>query len=387
MDVENSLRFEPTKATSQSRVSALIKKRKWFFVFVILPTILAAIYYLFIASDVYISEARFVVKSADQKRPQLSTLANLIQTTGLSAGQEQANEILEFVRSRNAVAALERDPGLRQRYSAPGIDFISRFPHLGSGNTFEDLYRYYTNMVSAKLDGETGTAILTIKAYSARDAYEINKKLLELSEGMVNRLNTRAQTRGISEAQKQVAIAMERTKEARAALAQFRNSQDIIDPTKQATGVLEISNKMVAERASLAAQLASIQRSAPSNPSIPAIRSRIAAISAQIASQNGRVVGAGGSISSKLGGYENLQVEQEFATENLNVASAALVQARNEGQRQQFYLEHVVDPNLPDMPLLPRRLIDIIVVAAAATFLYFIGWMVIVGILEHAPEE
>jgi capsular polysaccharide transport system permease protein len=99
------------------------------------------------------------------------------------------------------------------------------------------------------------------------------------------------------------------------------------------------------------------------------------------------VVGTDSGIASKLGGYENLLVEQDFATTSLNVASAALVQARAEAQRQQFYLERVVDPNMPDAPLLPRRLVNILVVAAAALSLYFIAWMLIVGILEHAPDD
>ena len=66
---------------------------------------------------------------------------------------------------------------------------------------------------------------------------------------------------------------------------------------------------------------------------------------------------------------------------------AALVRARAEAASQQFYLERIVDPNLPDDALLPTRLLNIIIVAAAAACLYFIGWMLIVGILEHAPED
>lgn len=387
MNVEQSFPVETAQVVNRNKVFEWLRKRIWFVATVVLPTIVAAFYYSFIASDIYVSESRFVVKSPDQKRPQLTSLANLIQTTGLSGGQEQANEILEFVRSRDAVRALQHDAALQGKFSSPQIDFISRFPGVFRGGTFEDLYEYYGKMVSARLDSETGTAILTVKAYSPRSAYEINEHLLEMSEGLVNRLNERARTRAISEARKQVDLATERAKKARVALAQFRNSQEIIDPAKQATGVLEISNALTAERAALQAQLESMQRAAPANPAIPALRSRIAAISAQTAVQDSRVVGSGGGIASKLGGYENLLVEQEFATESLNVANAELVQARNEAQRQQFYLERVVDPNLPDMPVLPRRLLNVIVVAAAALFLYFIGWMVIVGILEHAPED
>jgi capsular polysaccharide transport system permease protein len=63
-----------------------------------------------------------------------------------------------------------------------------------------------------------------------------------------------------------------------------------------------------------------------------------------------------------------------------------LEQARVEAQKQQFYLERVVDPNLPDSPVLPNRLRNILVVFGASLCLYFIGWMLVVGILEHSPE-
>ena len=242
-------------------------------------------------------------------------------------------------------------------------------------------------MVDARLDSENGTAAIKVRAFSPQDAYEINRRLLDLSEALVNRLNARAQTKGISEAERQVELATARAKTARIALAQYRNAQALIDPSKQAVGVLEIANSMIAERAALQAQLDLMLRVAPANPSIPALRNRINAISVQIASQDSRVVGNGDGIASKIGGYENLLVEQEFATQSLNAANAALVQARAEAQRQQFYLERVVDPNIPDMPLLPRRFLNVLTVAAAALCLYFIGWMFIVGILEHASDD
>lgn len=387
MNVESSFPIETETKVHRSALSEWIWKRRWFALFVIAPTILASLYYGLIASDIYVSESRFVIKSPDQKRGQMSTLANLIQTTGLSGGQEQTNEVLAFVRSRDALKAIESNAGTRARAAWSNADIISRFPWLFSDGSFEDLYKYYGKMVDARLDSETGTAIINAKAFTAHDAYEINHRLLELSEALVNRLNARAQNNGIAEAQRQVDLATQRAKAARIALAQYRNSQEVIDPSKQAVGVLEIANNMVAERAALQAQLDLMRRLTPRNPSIPALRSRINAISAQIASQDNRVVGTNDGIASKMGGYENLLVEQEFSTETLNVANAALVQARADAQKQQFYLERVVDPNLPDMPLLPRRLLGIIVVAAVATCLYFIAWMLTVGIREHAPEE
>lgn len=387
MNVEQSFPVKASRLDRRSNLVVWAKKRQWFFLFVVLPTILAAVYYGLIASDVYVSESRFVIKSPEEKRAQLSTIANLIQTTGLSTGQEEANEVLEFIRSRDALEDLERNKEIKRAFSSKNADIFSRFPAPFEDDSFENLYQYYGKMIGAQLDSQTGTAVLTVKAFTPREARTINEKLLELSEGMVNRLNARAQTKGITEAQRQVDLASQRVASARVALAQFRNSQELIDPSKQAAGVIEIANTMIAQRAALQAQLDTMLRITPRNPSIPALRKRIDAITAQIASQDNRVVGTGGAIASKLGGYEKLLVEQEFATQNLNVASAGLVQARNDAQRQQFYLERIVDPNQPDAPLLPRRFLGVLVVAAASAFLYFVGWMFIVGILEHAPED
>ena len=387
MNVNPSFPVEAEKTVRRSSLLDWLKKRRWFVICVIAPTILAAVYYGLIASDIYISESRFVIKNPDQKRGQVSTLANLVQTTGLSGSQEQTNEVLAFVQSRAALKALEKNPGIQSKFASDQADPFTRFPRPLAQNSFENLFRYYSKMVSARLDAENGTAIIEVKAFTASDAYEINRRLLDLSEEMVNRLNGRAQAKGIAEAQKQVDLATERAKAARVALAQYRNSKALIDPDKQAGGALEIANTMIAERAALQAQLDLMQRVAPRNPSIPALRNQVNAISAQIASQDNRVVGSSTGIASKIGGYENLLVEQEFATESLNAANAALVQARAEAQRQQFYLERVVDPNVPDMPLLPKRFLNTLIVAASALCLYFIAWMFIVGILEHAPED
>lgn len=387
MNVNPSFPADLDTTERHSALARWLRKRQWFLLMVALPTLLATIYYGLIASDIYISESRFVIKSPDQKRAQMSTLANLVQTTGLSGGHEQTNEVLTYVRSRDALLALQKNIDIRDKFATPQADFLSRFPQPFKDDSFESLFKYYGKHVDARLDTEAGTAEIKVEAFTPQDAYIINRQLLDLSEALVNRLNSRAQSKGIIEAQKQVALATRRAKDARIALAEYRNAQALIDPTKQTGGVLEIANTMIGERAALQAQLDLMQRLTPRNPSIPALRSRINAISVQIASQDSRVVGNGGGIASKLGGYENLLVEQEFATENLTAANASLVQARADAQRQQFYLERVVDPNTPDAPLLPKRFISILILFTALTGLYFVAWMFMIGVLEHAPED
>jgi capsular polysaccharide transport system permease protein len=387
MNIE-SFQLATERATvAKPGLSAVLHRRRWFLVFVVLPTLLASLYYGLVASDVYVSQSRFVIKAPGQKSMPSATLANLIQTSGFVGGEQETKEVLDYVRSRDALTDLQRQMNFRARYENSGADFLSRFPRPFHEPTFENLFKYYQSMVSAGTDSESGVAVLEVHAFRPEDAQKINARLLSLSEDLVNRLNQRAEQRGISEAEQRVLQAETRVRKARVALSAFRNQQQLIDPAKQATGVLDISNKLVTEHAALQAQLDLMNRVAPRNPAIPALRARIAAVSGEIAAQNARVVGTPSGIASKVGGYENLLAEQDFAQQTLTAASASLEQARTEAQKQQFYLERVVDPNLPDSPQLPSRLKSILIVFGISLCLYFIGWMLVVGILEHAPES
>ena len=371
----------------KSRRHNWLIKHRWLALFVGLPTLLAAIYYGLIESPVYVSESSFVIKSPGQKAAPTLSLANLVQTSGLSAGQEQTKEIVGYIRSRTGLHDLQAETDVRKKFSDRGADFLSRFPRPFQRDTFEDLYRYYQSRVGADLDQESGLAVLQVQAFTPQDSYELNSRLLDLSEALVNRLNERAEGRAITEAERRVDQAETRVRNARVALSAYRNQQSLIDPSKQATGVLDISNKLVAEQTALQAQLDTMRRVAPRHPSIPSLENRIVAIQREVAGQTGRVVGTPTAIASKLSAYEKLNVEQDFATQMLTSASAALEQARTEAQKQQFYLERVVEPNKPDDATLPHRLKSILVVFGASVSLYLIGWMLVVGILEHAPED
>lgn len=364
-----------------------VRRQRWFLLFVVAPSLLAIVYYGFIASDLYVSEARFVIKSPDSKQTQLSGLASIMQTTGLSAGQEQTNEVIDYIKSRDALRELSKRVPVQASFTTASADRFSRFPGVFQDITFEGLYKYYLKMIEAHVDQDSGNAVLTVKAFTASDAHRLNENLLQLSEALVNRLNARASSRSIDEAQQRVQIAENRVREARSLLGKYRNSSELLDPALQGKGVVEVSNTLVAQRAALQAQLTTISRVAPANPSLPALRQQIAAISAQISAQNSRATGSNSGIASKLSGYEALEAEQEFATQTLTASSAALEQARADARRQKFYLERVVQPNTPDEAILPARLKKILTVIGASLCLYLVGWMLIVGILEHAPED
>lgn len=373
--------------SKRNKLAAMVSRWRWFALLVLLPTLLATLYFGVIAADIYVSESRFVIKAPERSQSRGSGLDGLLQSTGLGSGTEQASEIIGYLRSRNALSDLSKKTDVRAAFASGDADFLSRFPLLYQSDTFEDLYQYYGTMVTTQPDSETGLSVLSVSAFTPQAAQVLNVGLLDLSEELVNRLNERINSQAIDEARTRVDVAQERVRDARIKLGAYRNSSQILDPQQQGIGVLEVSNALIAQEGALRAQLAEMRRNAPNHPSIPALQERIAGLAQQVAEQTGRAVGTPDGIAAKITEYENLLVEQEFAEQTLAAANAALEKARVEAQQQQYYLERVVEPNRPDDAIKPARLRGILAVLFGTLCLYLVGWMMSVGIREHASED
>lgn len=363
-------------------------RNPWFLATVVLPVLLSAIYYFGIASPQYVSESRFVIKAPNQRAAQTTSFANLIQSTGLSSGQEQSNQVIDFVRSRSALGVLDKQLKVRNAFGGDDVDYLSRFPRPWQENAFEDLFKYYKDKVEVSRDKDTGLVVLRTIAFDPKEAAAINRVLLGQSEMLVNELNENARRKAIAEAENRVIEAEARVKAALKAVSDYRNKAKLVEPLKEATGVVEITNRLISERATLEAQLSTLRQVTPDHPSIPVLREQIASLTREINRQSARLVGdSGNNISGKLPDYEALVLEQELASQLLMLAQTTLEQARTEALKQQFYLERVVEPNVPDLAEYPKPFKLVLTILGFALVLYLIVWMFVVGILEHAPED
>ena len=78
-----------------------------------------------------------------------------------------------------------------------------------------------------------------------------------------------------------------------------------------------------------------------------------------------------------------LTLERDFADKQLASATSSLEAARIDADRQELYLEEVVQPNEPDYPAYPQRLATLAVVFASLFGLYVAGSLIIAGAREH----
>lgn len=340
-----------------------------FWLTVLVPTALSATYYGLVASDIYIADSKFVVRMP-QRPATPSLMGALIQGSGFMRSQDDTFTVHEYMQSRDALDALDQQLGLRQAFSSPAVDWLARFPAPWADDSVESLFRYFGQRVSVSFDAATAITTLRVTAFSAADAHAINVRLLELAEDRVNQINTRGRADLIRYAQSEVDMSERRAKDAAVALAGFRNQRAVFDPERQSSLQLQSVNRLQDELTTARGQLAQVQAAAPQNPQIPSLRLRVQQLEAAAGAGNAGLTGGGASLSGKAADFERLALERSFADRQLAGALAALEAARNEAQRQQLYLERVVQANLPDRAWEPRRLRNVAATLLAGLLLW-----------------
>jgi capsular polysaccharide transport system permease protein len=112
----------------------------WFWAIVGLPTLIAGVYYFAIASDLYLSEVKFVVRSPSKGA--MSSITSMLSSAGAASVSEDTFAVHEYLMSRDAVRRLEQEDDLRTLLSRPEGDSLTRFPgFLFWRHDFEALFR------------------------------------------------------------------------------------------------------------------------------------------------------------------------------------------------------------------------------------------------------
>ncbi|WP_047835588.1 WcbD [Burkholderia gladioli] len=381
MENVTSSDLPPPSGTKPSLGQRLKKVNRLFLLTVALPTTLAVLYYGLIASDVYVSESRFVVRSP-QKQSQTNLVGALLQGTGFSRAQDDTYPVIDYIESRDALRELNVGNYVADAYSEHG-DAISRF-HRWPDGSFESLWKYYgKRIVDIEFDSTSAIAKLQVRAYTAEDAEKINERLLEMSERLINRMNRRAVSDTVTFAQGEVDVAAAKAKDAAAALAAYRRTYTVFDPDRQSALQLQQVTALQTQMLAAQTQLVQLQSISPKNPQIPVLQTNIANLEKQITAATSGVAGGKNSLADKAAVYARMQLDSQFADKQLASAMAALENARADAQRKQLYLERLVEPNTPDVAIEPKRLKSIFEVFALGIIAWGILELLLAGVREH----
>ncbi|WP_020175998.1 hypothetical protein [Methyloferula stellata] len=340
---------------------------------VVIPSVIGAIYYIFIASDQYVAEAQFTVFGSEM--PAVDGLGSF---TGipLMAIIQDTQIVTNYIESRAAVEQLEKTIGLRELYSTPDADWFSRF---NAQKPIEKLVKYWHNKIDVSIKMPAGIVEIKVRAFKPEDAARIAQAVLSMSETLINVMNDRMNKDAVSNAEEELNRTTARLTLARIALERARNDEGLLDTQKTA----ESLNKLITDSRSayLALQqdyTSQLKWVSDSAPQMRALKSRINAMADQIAELESKLTNTRLSsatqptLATSMTKFAGLDLERQIAERLYAGAATSLELARLAAENKMMYIRISVNPAVPQAPQYPRRLLY--------SFLIFAGLLAIWGL-------
>ncbi len=357
---------------------------RWYGLFVLLPTVLAAIYYWALAADRYQTEARFVVRSPSAAAA--GQLASLVQGGAITRSSDDAYIVHAYMQSRDATRSLASKTDLDARLRRAEADVLWAYPMPFRSPSDEHLWAHFQRFLDLHYDKTTGITTLKVQAFRPVDAQAIADTLLADAEVLINRLSERSQSEAVRMATAEADRARQNARHALAALTEFRRTHAVIDPGRASASALETITRLSLDIAKTNAELRELSRISPDSPQANVLRHRVIAFDEQIQKERAALAGAHSSLADIIADYERLVLEREFAERTFASAQGALDLARIDAERQRLFLERISAPSLTDFPQRPYRALGLLLVFAALNVLYVIGRYVTMDTRSHVGQ-
>ena len=346
-----------------------------------IPTLLAAVYFGLFASDIYVSEARFAIRSA-KSGPSVSGLASLLTSSSIASGGQESMVVAEYAESLDMMQKVQDRLDIRSHYSSSEVDLLSR---LAEDATIEESLTFFRDHVQLVRDGSSDVLTLKARAYSPAMAQELAELVISLSEELVNTMSNRMEADALATAQAEVQRAALKVREASQQISAFRSTNESLNPAAESSALLGIvsgiESKLVETRAELTEKRAFMR---DDSPEVVSLRNRVNALTRQLRLERGRLSGDDAQqMSNLIEGYQPLVLEQELAQQQYASALSSLELARLEAQRKKQYLITFIQPSLPDEAVEPRRFAEVLTVMVFSFLAYVIGGLMWSALKDH----
>jgi capsular polysaccharide transport system permease protein len=353
-----------------------------------LPTLLAAVYYAFFASDQYAASGHFVVRHRSENPAALSSLSILGLGTAATSSTPDTMVVNDYMISMQMIKDLADHLDLRTIYDTPKADWLARLkPALGEDTVSdEQLLKYWQRMALVHFDSTTGLSTFEVRGFAAEDAKKIADQVFALGEALVNRISTRAQEDALSLARQEVEAYRQRAMDSLDDMQAFQERAKQVDPEGFAQARTQIQTGVEQELTQLQAQLDVLRKNLPEDaPGITQVKDRLASMEKQLAAERTRstVSANGESAAQILNEFAKLRLENEFATQAYMSSLASLESARVEAIRQNLYLETFVRPHVPQVAEYPHALLNTLLVLVVSFLVWAIGGLLVSAAREH----
>ncbi len=355
-----------------------------FLVFVLLPILVAGLYYAFFASGQYVVETKYIIEG--HKTSQSDMLGALAGINGTASSPSAKDSYIaqEYIWSAELLNKIDRELGIRKHYSDRRYDGWARLPEDAS---LADFLEYWKAMIDIRYDGTSGITTLSVTAFSAEDALRIARRLLEEAEQHVNKLTERVRHDKLSFAKNELQEAEQRLINARAAMIRFRSQQKDIDPEKTTVSKLEIVAELESQLATAEAELANMATYMKADSiKLGALRNKVSSLKRQIHIERKRWsnnVDETRALNNRIAEYEILLAKKTIAEKFYESALASLESARLSTMQQQQYLEVIAAPYKPVEAEKPYVLSNMLSVILGSFLFWVIGSLIISAVRDH----
>lgn len=385
-DTAPTVRGPATRARPRRRHGIVLLS---FLVMVILPVAIAGWYLWFRAADQYASYVGFSVR-----KEEVSSAVELLGgITELSGSSSSDTDILyKFLQSQEIVRRIDAELDLRKIWSKAGPQqdpvYAYHPPSLFNyepPGTIEDLTEHWLRKVKVYYDEGSGLLDLRVLAFTPQDARTIAEEIFAESSAMINELSDIAREDAMRYAREELEDSVQRLKEKRRILTEFRNTHRIVDPEASIEGQVGLITTLQSELVNALIELDMLRGSVQGyDPRIQQVQRRIEVIENRIDQErrkfgNGSAAGSEGgeeAYAQLLGDYETLAVDRQFAEESYRLALSAYDAAQAEARRQSRYLAAHITPTLAEKSEFPNRPLQLGFIAIFS----FLLWATIVMI-------
>ena len=326
-----------------------------FCLFVAAPTLVAAVYYGWLASDQFVAVANFTVAGGQTVHAEGSGASQSPTITIVQDTQIVAN----YLQSRAALEKLEEMVDIKALYSTPSADGFARFD---PSKPIEKFVAYWKRMSSVSIKLGSGAIEMRVSAFRPEDASRIAQAALTIGEGLINDINRRMNRDAVASAERELNRTKLRLAQSQAALERARNDQGMLDATKAVAALNKLINDT---RASLlqAQQDYDVETKSLSDtsPQVRALKSHIETIKLQVDQLEAKRTTTRQSapdhptLADAMTAFAALDVENKVAQRLYAGATTVLEAARLTAERKSMYLNIFVKPSAPEEAAYPKR--------------------------------
>ncbi len=339
----------------------------------VVACLLGSVYWLFVASDRYVSQAHVVVQRTDLPSVQgADILGGLLG--GSAPGRADQLLLRSHLTSVDMLRLIDASINLRAHYGSDKVDFLSRM--WWKDAPLEWLHRHFRNRTSVEFDEYTGVLTIEVQAYDPGTAHAISTFLVQRGERFMNVMANQLAQAQVAFLQGQVTQMHERAIKARQTVLSFQDSKGLISPAGTAEAIAGVVSRLEAQKSELQTQRATLQSYlVADHPNVVMLTQQLAAVEQQIATERARLAAPGGkTLNRTVEQYQRLEAEASFAQDMYKAALSALEKGQVEAHRMVKKVSVLQAPTRPEYAVAPQRLYN--------TALFILVALMTAGILQ-----